>query len=456
MKICIIGAGPTGLGAAYRLKELGFSNYTVLEKNPYVGGLATTLKDSRGFLWDLGVHVTHSHYTYFDKLLSDVLPDGYWTHQRRSWIRGYNVFVPYPFQYNIRHLPPQVVWDCVEGLLKVRAQKTQAPPRNYEEWVLSRFGAGIARHFLLPYNRKLWQTPPARMGFQWVDDRVPASNLERVLKNVIFRSDDMSWGPNSTFVFPRKGGTGAIWNAMLGRIQPHALRLSCEVVKIDLKRRVLHLKDGACEPYDCLVSTVPLPHLVRLCGLKALARTAARLHHTHVKVVGVAAPHALPAALEDKSWLYCPGDELFYRVTVFSPFSPDLVPAASPWCSLMCECSFPAGATMSDRALCRRVLHDLRQSGLFATDLRRVHTFVMDAPHGYPIPTPDRDTVIDELLAALEKHAIYSRGRFGGWRYEVANMDHSVMQGVEAAQRIVNNTPERTLFHAAEVNAEKR
>jgi protoporphyrinogen oxidase len=453
MKLRIIGAGPTGLGAAYRLTELKCKDFKVFERNPFVGGLSATLTDGRGFLWDLGVHVTHSHYAYFDKLLSDVLPNGYWTHQRRSWIHQHRTFVPYPFQYNIRHLPPQVVWDCIEGLLRIRERKTPARPRNYEEWVLSWFGGGI--HFMLPYNRKIWQTPPAQMGFQWIQDRIPGADLDRVLKNVIFGADDISWGPNASFVFPRRGGTGAIWNAMLGRIRADAVHLSREMVKVDLNRRVLHMNDGAREPYDCLVSTVPLPLLVRACGLKKLARTAARLRHTRVKVVGVAAPHALPSVLEDKTWLYCPGGEQFYRVTVFSPFSPDLVPKPGPWCSLLCECSFPGGARISDGALRKRVLRDLRESGLFETDLRRVHSFVMDAPYGYPIPTPDRDDVLDEVLAALEKHDIYSRGRFGGWRYEVANMDHSVMQGVEAAERIVNNTPERTLFRAAEVNAGK-
>ena len=456
MKLRIIGAGPAGLGAAYRLTELGYDDFKVFERNPYAGGLSATFSDGRGFLWDLGVHVTHSHYRYFDRLLTDVLPRGYLTHQRRSWTRSCARFVPYPFQYNIRHLPPEAMWDCVEGLLRLHERKAPARrPKNFEEWVLSRFGSGIASHFMLPYNRKIWRTSLAEMGFQWIHDRVPVLDLERVLKTMVLGEDDTSWGPNSTFIYPRKGGTGAIWNAMLGRIRPGAVNLSREVAKIDLDRRMLHLSDGAREPYDSLISTMPLPLLVRACGLKALGRTADRLRHTRVKVVGVAAPHALPAELEDKTWIYCSGEELFYRVTVFSPFSPDLVPARSPWCSLMCECSFPAGTGVNDRMLRQRVLEDLRGIGLFNTDLRRVHTFVMDAPHGYPIPTHDRDAVLEEVWAVLEKHDIYSRGRFGGWRYEAGNMDHSVMQGVEAAERIVNNTPERTLFRPAEVNAGK-
>ena len=80
----------------------------------------------------------------------------------------------------------------------------------------------------------------------------------------------------------------------------------------------------------------------------------------------------------------------------------------------------------------------------------------MEAEFGYPIPTLDRDDILNDVLPALEKMNIFSRGRFGGWKYEVANMDHSVMQGVEAVDRIVNGTPEVTLPTPNIVNAGKR
>jgi hypothetical protein len=61
---------------------------------------------------------------------------------------------------------------------------------------------------------------------------------------------------------------------------------------------------------------------------------------------------------------------------------------------------------------------------------------------GYPTPTMDRDAALNVLLPALEEHSIFSRGRFGAWRYEVGNMDHSFMQGVQAADHILSGRPE--------------
>src|SRR5689334_22194993 len=74
-RIAIIGAGPTGLGAAHRLQELGFTGFTVFEKEQHTGGLATSFVDSAGFTWDVGGHVQFSHYTYFDNLMDKLLGD---------------------------------------------------------------------------------------------------------------------------------------------------------------------------------------------------------------------------------------------------------------------------------------------------------------------------------------------------------------------------------------------
>jgi protoporphyrinogen oxidase len=106
VKYLILGAGPTGLGAAYRLKDLGINDYLLVERNPWVGGLATSFKDDKGFTWDIGGHVQFSHYKYFDEVMDLSLgKDGWLEHERESWVWMKDRFVPYPFQNNIRYLP---------------------------------------------------------------------------------------------------------------------------------------------------------------------------------------------------------------------------------------------------------------------------------------------------------------------------------------------------------------
>jgi len=75
------------------------------------------------------------------------------------------------------------------------------------------------------------------------------------------------------------------------------------------------------------------------------------------------------------------------------------------------------------------------------------------AGFGYPAPGRERDAALDRILPALEAHGIWSRGRFGAWKYEVSNQDHSFMQGVEVVNRILLDTPELTIASPDRVNA---
>ena len=457
MRIVILGAGPTGLGAAHRLQELGHTDYTVVDRNPYFGGLATSFRDGHGFTWDFAVHVAHSHYHYVDELMDRLLPDGFYHHQRKSWVRLLGTYAPYPFQNNIRHLPGPARWDCVEGLLALPGGPARKPA-NFEEWILAGFGAGIARHFMLPYNRKIWSTEPRDMGYQWIGDRVPTIDLKRILRNVALEQDDVGWGPNATFQFPKEGGTGAIWQALGETLPRDRVRLSCAVAAIDPVRREIRYADGSRDRYDRLVSTLPIPVLVKLAGLESrLGAAAARLRHTHVQVAGIAAARKIPDALADKTWLYVPGDEsIFYRVTPFSIFSPAHTPDPEKHCSFLCEISTPGDGPMHPGDLKDRVLRDLRESGLIDCDPATTRHYPMAAEYGYPVPTLDRDEVLAEILPQLDALGIHSRGRFGGWKYEAANMDHSLMQGVECANRLLRDEEEVTLFNPALVNAGKR
>jgi len=103
------------------------------------------------------------------------------------------------------------------------------------------------------------------------------------------------------------------------------------------------------------------------------------------------------------------------------------------------------------------ILRDSIQ-GLINTDMIKsddeiVSTYHRCFDHGYPTPSLEREGVLKELLPKLQAKDIYSRGRFGSWRYEVGNQDHSFMLGVEAADHIVNGAVELTLNYPDFVNS---
>ena len=106
-------------------------------------------------------------------------------------------------------------------------------------------------------------------------------------------------------------------------------------------------------------------------------------------------------------------------------------------------------------ALPDAVIEALLATGVIASRSEVVSVWQHVAPHGYPTPSLGRDAVVDPLLEALERHGVFSRGRFGAWKYEVSNQDHSFMQGVELVNRLAFGEEETTLRHPEVVNGRR-
>src|SRR3954463_1610311 len=147
-RIVILGAGPTGLAAGYRLRELGYTHWTMFEARGKVGGLASRETSANGFTYDIGGHVLFSHYEYFDKLFDKLMGDEYQLLLRESWVWMCARFLPYPFQNNIKYLPREVVLECLMGLIEAQREPLDlARFRNFEELIYGVFGKGIAKYF---------------------------------------------------------------------------------------------------------------------------------------------------------------------------------------------------------------------------------------------------------------------------------------------------------------------
>jgi protoporphyrinogen oxidase len=445
--IIIVGAGPTGLGAAHALHRAGHTDWVLYERSDRVGGLSRSFRDARGFTWDLGGHVVFSHYDRFSELLDAVIPpEGWVRHERETWVRAVSRWVPYPFQSNIRHLPPDARERCLMGLRQAADRRSAGPFASLADFIDRTFGEGIAGVFMRPYNRKVWACDPEEMAADWIAGRVAVPDVERVARNARKGIDDVSWGPNSRFRFPRRGGTGAIWEALAALLPPERIRLNSPVVAIDSRARAVRLEDGRPQRYGTLVSTVPLPELASLAGRADWRELAAGLRHTAVHVIGLGLRGRPPAALEGKCWMYFPEPEApFYRVTHFSHYSPENVDDITRHWSLMAEVSESVTEPLDAGQVVEATVAAAAREGLIEGTERVTHTWHCRAEYAYPVPTLGRDAILRELQPRLEEAGILSRGRFGAWLYEIGNMDHSYMQGAEAAERLLFGSPETTL-----------
>jgi protoporphyrinogen oxidase len=444
--ILVLGAGPCGLGAAYHLHKLGHTNWHIFERNSYVGGLSASFQDDSGFTWDVGGHVLFSHYDYFDKAVAEALGGAYYEHQRESWVRILQTWVPYPFQNNVRYLPDEVLQECVAGLRNL--QGTPEQTLNFREWMDTVFGSGIVKWFMEPYNLKVWGTPLELMSKGWIAERVSVVDLARIERNIAEQRDDLSWGPNNTFKFPRQGGTGAIYEGIADRFMDR-IHLNHEMRSVDLNKKEVTFTNGRVETYDMLINTSPLDLLLQSAtGVPDVIRDAAEgLVHNSGLIVGL----GFEGKREDsKCWMYFPeSNSPFYRVTNFHNYSRYNVPdgAVDRYFSLMCETTYSPHKPQDKASIVDETMQGLVRNGMISASEREqvVSSYLIDIPYSYPVPTLSRDKALQAIQPFLEGKGIFSRGRFGAWKYEVGNMDHSFMQGVEVVERMLLQRDESTL-----------
>jgi len=162
-------------------------SWMIVDSNETPGGLASTDTTPEGFvssnelgttrfrsnnasmqLYDVGGHVIFSHYKYFDDCINEALPEetDWYTHQRISYVRCKEQWVPYPFQNNISMLPKDDQVKCLDGMIDaaLEARVSSTKPKDFDEWILRTMGTGIADLFMRPYNYKVWAVPTTKVS----------------------------------------------------------------------------------------------------------------------------------------------------------------------------------------------------------------------------------------------------------------------------------------------------
>lgn len=477
--VLIVGAGPTGLGAATRLHQHKHSDWLLVDAFSEAGGLACTDVTPEGFLFDMGGHVIFSHYNYFDQLLDVAVGTGveHWAvHERVSYVWMKKRWIPYPFQNNICSLPLEDQVDCINGLIEAKVANAMArsPPANFDEWIMRVMGEGIANIFMRPYNFKVWAVPTTHMQCSWLGERVATANVAKVVENVLRNKTESGWGPNAVFRFPQHGGTGAIWKKVAAMLPPEKQRYNCKVESLDSAAKTVTLSNGQTIRYNKLLTTVPLDITLTQLGRADLAQ---RLTFSSSHIIGLGLRGENPH--DTKCWMYYPEDDCpFYRCTVFSHYAASNAPAPSvllptlrrgdatlppspddstprpgPYWSLMFEVSeSEAYKPVNMDTIIEETIQGAINTCMIQSTDEIVSIYYRRLHHGYPTPSLERDSVLSEALPWLKRQGIWSRGRFGSYKYEVANQDHSCLIGVEAVDNILFGTKEFTLDYPSLTN----
>jgi len=436
--VVILGAGLAGLSAAYHA-QLGGSPFGLYEREGSVGGLCRSIRRD-GFTFDFTGHLMHFRRPELKALAERLMADAgseLTAHQRRAAIYSNGVYTDYPFQANTFGLPAEVVKECVMGFIEAwgarqrPASVRRAAPRHFGEWVQRTFGSGIARHFMTPFNEKLWQRPLDELGCDWGGGwLIPVPSLEEVVQGAL-GIPNRKMGYNPSFFYPREGGIQRYPDAFALQIRS-GLHLKHEVTAIDLRRRVVEFQNGRRVRYRHLISTLPLPELVRRAeGVPAsIRRRVGGLVHVAVTNVnlGVDRPTIVPY-----HWVYFPEPRFpFYRIGFPSNLTPSVAPPGQSLISI--ESSHRPGRPVGREEAVERAVAGLRQAGLLRADDRITLQEVVEIPYAYVIFDRARARILSSLSALLRRGGVRSIGRYGAWEH--SSMEDAVWQGKEAAEAV--------------------
>jgi UDP-galactopyranose mutase len=483
----VVGAGPTGLSAAYHLGE----DSILIEQNNRVGGWCRSIEE-KGFTFDYAGHIMFSNEPYVHQLYQMLLGENVHWQDREAWIYSKSVYTRYPFQGALYGLPPNVIKECIMGAIEARFGPVKPPkpagangsnghanghangkangkpalcqpgdvkdccadgileasaplveaqnaasaqssaPKNFEEFIYKVWGAGIAKHFAIPYNRKLWAVPLTEMETSWLGGRVPLPDLEEMIEGAL-QPVGKPMGPNARFGYPLRGGFQKLMDGWVPHLKGE-LRMNSRVVKVSPSKHTITLSDGAELRYDYLISTMPLPVLVRNIGDEAPAdirNAAATLRHVSVRCVhlGVGREN-----LTEKHWIYYPENTVFHRIFVQGNASPHC--NAPGGFGLTCEITYSEYKPLpcDGDELIQRCIEDCHKVGIFKPEDPIVAAIQCDMPYAYVVYDHGRTAAVSRIREWLAERDIILSGRYSEWEYY--NSDHAFLAGKKAADAV--------------------
>ncbi|MBI5873232.1 MAG: FAD-dependent oxidoreductase [Candidatus Omnitrophica bacterium] len=424
MSVLILGAGLSGLSVAGALK----CDYEIVEKNDTCGGLCRS-SCINGFTFDMAGHVLHFKDSKNFIRARDLLGKNIVSNRRdsRVWMR--DSIIAYPFQHNFLKASSKIADECLDGLRKARRGVKGKPAksdRTFKSWIFETFGHGIARHFMVPYNEKLWLYPLETLSAQWAKDLVPVPRL----KDLHARHEAGNIGYNARFWYPRSGGMQALVRALEKRIKK--VKTACRPMRLDLEKKEAILDDGSSFRFSKLVSTIPLPELCEMIRPmpSRVEKAFSKLKYVSVFNVNLGISGAVDS---DAHWIYFPQkDIIFYRMGIPSNFCRSLAPAGCS--SLSFEISYSKDFPIDKKRSIDRILSDCKKAGFAFAGSDILALDIQDIKYAYCIYDNQREKALKVISDHLKEYDCFLAGRYGAWQY--SSMEDCMVEAVKIARMV--------------------
>lgn len=461
--VVIIGAGPAGLTAAYKLAQAGWPP-VVLEADSVVGGISRTVERD-GWRFDIGGHRFFTKVPEVEAFWHEILgPEDFLLRPRMSRIYYEGKFYDYPLRAGnaLRNLGVIEAVRCVLSYLWVRVR----PPKDmdsFEGWTASRFGWRLYRTFFKTYTEKVWGVPATEIKADWAAQRIKNLSLANAVVNALLpkRNQKKITSLIEEFEYP-KYGPGMMWERCRERVEEMGGKVHMEttVTAIHHAGGRAHAVSadhrGTPMRFACtdVISSMPFGALVRAMDpppppeVRAAADDLAYRDFLTVALV-VPAEVAFP-----DNWIYVHSPHVkLGRIQNFGSWSPYLVKEGRTCLGL--EYFVFEGDelwSMPDDELVELGKRELATLGLVDPGVVEAG-YVVRMPKAYPMYDERYRDNVEVLRRWLADNAanVHPVGRNGMHKYN--NQDHSMYTAMLTVENILGHQPPHDIW-AVNVEAE--
>lgn len=440
MKVCILGAGPCGLTAAWELAKKSV-DVTVVEKDKAVGGLCKTERRD-GYQFDLGGHRFISKDSQLVEDVRALMGSELLTRKRKSVIRFRHRQYDYPLDFrnlisgsspwmNVKFAAGYLA--SVSGLIPPGGRKD-----SFHHWAESRFGKVLSDFFFRPYTEKLWGIDAGNLSSDWAAQRIPQLDLKSVLLGALGlnRQKIRTFAP--LYLYPRRG-IGAIFESMSEEVKRQGGEIVTGASVVGIKSKggkiqgVVLDADGGSRfiEADVFLSTIPLDELQKLLGEGDVSLPYRSLRFLNVMLDR--------ESLSPNTWMYVPERDLV-MTRIQEPRRRSEFSAPEGKTSVMLEIPCEYGDklwNMPDEELLERTLRDMKKLG-FDISAQVRGCFSTRARHAYPRFEIGYREKVNHIRKRLKTYQNLSTlGRQGLFRYIF--MDTAMLMGRRWANSLMQN-----------------
>lgn len=449
--VCVIGAGPAGLSAAYILGDSGIDT-TVLEMSGQVGGISRTIERD-GFRFDIGGHRFFTKDEEVERFFREILGDEAIWVSRSSKIFYRNKYFDYPLKPANALLGMGVgtTARCLfdYGFIKVKNLFKKPEIVSLEDWVSNEFGRELFKLYFKDYTEKVWGIDCSRICAEWAAQRIRGLSLRVAIKDALFANNN---GKVATlidkFMYPKLG---------IGRISERladAVRAKGNEVRMASKAVAVNHENGRVVSVDVesaggsyrlavgnLCSSMPLTGLVLAMKPEAPADVVAAARKLRYRDLVTVNLMVDKPQVTDDTWIYIhdPSIELG-RIHEPRNWSPAMAPAGKS--SIVAEYFCFAGDDiwdMEDEALINLTIRDLDTRLGFLKKEEVIGGFVVRTPKAYPMYELGHEEPLQKIRDYIGGFAnLQIIGRYGTYKYN--NMDHSMKTGILAARNLLGES----------------